>query len=54
MLGGRNVRIREFSTPGKFSQATQVFNYSIALNANKRGRFENGPYFATFAFFAVA
>jgi len=30
MLGGRNIRIREFSTAGQFAQAAQIFNDSSA------------------------
>jgi len=28
MLGGSNIRNREFSTSGKFARAAQIFNYS--------------------------
>ena len=39
-LGGSNIRIREFSTSGKFARAAQIFNYSSAENAkNNLGEF---------------
>jgi len=43
MLGGSNIRIREFSTSGKFARAAQIYNYSSTEFAEFGEFFNQNP-----------